>query len=57
MYQDTVKAMALPDMKEIWASQGADAGGQTPEQFAAFIHSEIAKWSKVVKDAGAQVDL
>jgi tripartite-type tricarboxylate transporter receptor subunit TctC len=57
MYQETAKALVLPDMKEIWASQGADPGGQTPEEFARFIHSEIAKWAKVVKDAGAQVDL
>ena len=57
MYQDTVKALALPDMKEIWASQGADPGGQRPEEFARFIRSEIGKWAKVVKDAGAQVDL
>ncbi len=57
MYQDTAKALTLPDMKEIWASQGADPGGQRPEEFAKFIHTEIAKWAKVVKDAGAQVDL
>ncbi len=57
MYQETVKALALPDMKEIWASQGADPGGQKPEEFAKFVHTEIAKWAKVVKDAGAQVDL
>lgn len=57
MYQETAKAMTLPDMKDIWASQGADAGGQRPEEFAAFIQTEIAKWAKVVKDAGAQVDL
>jgi len=57
MYQETAKALVLPDMKEIWASQGADPGGQRPEEFARFIRSEIAKWAKVVKDAGAQVDL
>ena len=57
MYQETAKALALPDMREIWASQGADAGGQKPEEFAQFVKSEIAKWAKVVKDAGAQVDL
>lgn len=57
MYQETAKALVLPDMKEIWASQGADAGGQRPEEFAQFIKSEIVKWAKVVKDAGAQVDL
>jgi len=57
MYAETVKILAMPDIKEIWASQGADAGGQPPAEFAAFLHSEIAKWAKVVKDAGAKIDL
>lgn len=57
LYQETAKALALPDMKEIWASQGADAGGQKPEEFAALVKSEIAKWAKVVKDAGVKIDL
>jgi tripartite-type tricarboxylate transporter receptor subunit TctC len=57
MYAETVKVLAMPDIKEIWAAQGADAGGQRPEEFAQFVHSEIARWAKVVKEAGAQVDL
>jgi len=57
MYAETVKVLAMPDIKDIWAAQGADAGGQKPEEFARFVKSEIAKWAKVVKDAGAQVDL
>ena len=56
MYQETVKAMNLPDMKNIWASQVADTGGMPPDQFASFIHSEIGRWSKVVKDAGVKLD-
>ena len=57
LYQETAKALALPDMREIWASQGADAGGQRPKEFAALVKSEIAKWAKVVKDAGVKIDL
>ena len=36
--------------------QGLDATGGTPEVFAAHIKSELAKWAKVVKDAGIKVD-
>jgi len=57
LYAETAKAIQQPDLKEIWASQGAEAGGQRPEEFARFVHDEIAKWGKVVKDAGISIDL
>jgi tripartite-type tricarboxylate transporter receptor subunit TctC len=57
MYAETAKVLQMPDIREIWASQGADAGGQPPAEFAAFVHSEIVKWAKVVKEAGIKVDL
>jgi tripartite-type tricarboxylate transporter receptor subunit TctC len=56
MYKDTVAAINHPDLKRIWAEQGADPGGMPPDEFGRLVHSEIAKWAKVVKDAGAQVD-
>ena len=57
MYADTVKVLKMPDIQKIWASQGADAGGQSPAEFAAFVRSEIEKWAKVTKTAGIKVDL
>ena len=57
MYAEIVKVMQMPDIQEIWASQGADAGGMPPAEFGAFVKSEIDKWAKVVKDAGIKVDL
>ncbi len=45
------KALLMPDVKDKLLSQGNFMGGGTPEQFAAFIKSESAKWAKVVKDA------
>lgn len=56
MYQETVKAMNLPEMKDIWANQVADIGGNTPDQFKTFIHSEIGRWNKVVKDANVTLN-
>jgi tripartite-type tricarboxylate transporter receptor subunit TctC len=57
MYAETVKVLKMPDIKDIWASQGADVGGMPPAEFEAFVHSEIVKWAKVVKEANLKVDL
>ena len=56
MYKEFVAAINTPELKKIWAEQGAEPGGMPPEQMAALVKSEIAKWSKVVKDAGAKID-
>jgi tripartite-type tricarboxylate transporter receptor subunit TctC len=46
------KALADKDTRERLASQGAQIYGNTPEQFAAFIRTELAKWQKVTRAAG-----
>jgi tripartite-type tricarboxylate transporter receptor subunit TctC len=56
MYKEIVAAMNQPDLKRIWAEQGADAGGMPPAEMEKLVKTEIAKWAKVVKDAGAKVD-
>jgi tripartite-type tricarboxylate transporter receptor subunit TctC len=56
IYQESVKAMQSPELKQVWESQGATAGGESPEEFGKLVRSEIAKWAKVVKDSGAKVD-
>jgi tripartite-type tricarboxylate transporter receptor subunit TctC len=57
MYAETVKVLQMPDIKDIWAAQGADPGGMPPAEFAAFVRTELDKWAKVVKTAGIKVDL
>ena len=56
MYKEIVRAMNEPDLKRIWAEQGAEAGGMPPAEMEKLVKAEIAKWAKVVKDAGAKVD-
>ena len=50
------KALESKELKDLWASLGAEAGGQSPADFAKFIDVEIKKWAKVVKDSGAKID-
>ena len=56
VWKEMVAAMNLPELKKIWAEQGADPGGMSQEEMGVLVKSEIAKWAKVVKDAGAKVD-
>ena len=50
------RAVKLPDMQERFLQQGATPAPGTPEEYAAFTRSEIAKWAKVVKVSGAKVE-
>jgi tripartite-type tricarboxylate transporter receptor subunit TctC len=56
LQQEVAKAMLRPEIKEIWAAQGSGPGGNTPEQFDAFVRTEVVKWAKVVKDANIRID-
>ena len=53
---DVTKALAVPEVRERFVAQGAQPGGTTPDQFAAFIRNETEKWTKVVKISNAKVD-
>ena len=52
LHAETVKAMQDPAIRQRFAAEGADIVASNAQEFARFIGSEIAKWSKVVKDAG-----
>lgn len=53
---DVAKALAQPAVRERFVAQGAAPGGNTPDQFAAFIRAETDKWTRVVKFSNAKVD-
>ena len=56
LHREVQKALAKPEVREALARLGAEPSGIGPAEFAGFIKSEIAKYSKVIKDAGIKVD-
>ena len=54
--QEAAKSLNTPAIQEKLLAQGAIAGGNTPQQFSAFIDAEHKKWAQVVKISGAKVD-
>ena len=53
---EVMRIMQAPDIQARLPAEGARFSPNTPEQFAAFVKSEIAKWAPVVKASGARVD-
>jgi tripartite-type tricarboxylate transporter receptor subunit TctC len=46
-----------PEIRQRVYDQGGQIGANTPEEFARFIRDEAVKWSKVIKDSGAKLDI
>jgi tripartite-type tricarboxylate transporter receptor subunit TctC len=53
---EIVKIINMPDVREKLLALGAEPVGDTPEQFGAYVKTEVVKWSDVVKKSGAKVD-
>ena len=54
--REVAKSLGTPAVKEKLLAQGAIPGGNTPQEFTAFINAEHRKWAQVVKASGAKVD-
>jgi tripartite-type tricarboxylate transporter receptor subunit TctC len=52
LHQDTMKVLAQPDVRASFTKLGLDQVGSTPGELATIIKSDIAKWTKVIKEAG-----
>lgn len=56
LHAEAAKALQRPDVRERLLGLGAEAGGNSPGEFAAFIAAETAKWSHVVRQANIRLD-
>jgi tripartite-type tricarboxylate transporter receptor subunit TctC len=53
---EVVRVLRLPEVRSLLVAQGAEPVGSTPDQFAAFIRSELDKMGKVIRNAGVKPD-
>jgi tripartite-type tricarboxylate transporter receptor subunit TctC len=56
LHLETVKALALSDLRAKLADLGMEGKGSSPDEFAAVIKSEIPRWAKVIKESGIKPD-
>jgi tripartite-type tricarboxylate transporter receptor subunit TctC len=54
IHEATVEVLKIPELREQLIQRGFEPIGNSPDQFASFISSEITKWAKVVKIAGIE---
>jgi tripartite-type tricarboxylate transporter receptor subunit TctC len=56
LHAEIARALRSPEIGERLVIEGSEPGGDAPDEFAAFIKREIAKWAKVVKESGLKAD-
>ena len=56
LYNESVRALGAPDIREKLAKSGNEYVMSPPEEFVAFIRAEVAKWTKVVKEANVRIE-
>lgn len=56
LHQEIVKVLQLRDVKNRFASEGAEIVGNAPERYNAIIRSDAEKWPKVIKQSGIRAN-
>ena len=56
LHRATIETLNDPEVRQSLGALGVDIVGDTPEEFAAYIKSEIPKWAAVIKASGAKLD-
>ena len=56
LHAEMTKVLASSEVKERFGAQGVEPASTSPEEFKAYLKSEVAKWAKVIKASGAKVN-
>ena len=54
--RDVNKVLSMPEVRELFLTQGAETMSMTPEQFDKFLVAEVARLGKVVRESGAKAE-
>ncbi len=54
-HDETVKALAMPEVRRKFDQLGLQPVGNTPAEFTEVINKETPEWAKVIKDAGIKL--
>ena len=55
LHRETMRILALPDVRKIFDDQGLAVIGSTPAEFAVVIKDEGQQWAKVIKESGLKL--
>jgi len=56
LHRETVRILALPEMRKRFDDIGIEPVGSSPGEFSAVITAELPKWAKVIREAGIRLD-
>lgn len=56
LHAESAKALVAPEIRDKLIAQGANVVGNTPEEFAAFIRAESARWGRLARQVGIRAD-
>ena len=56
LHAETLRALAVPELRNRMQPEGAEFIGDSSDQFSAYIRAEIEKWGPIIKKAGVYAD-
>ncbi len=54
--REVVKVLAMPEVQKSLQFEGGMVSPSTPEEFAAFLRADVARWEKMIKQTGITID-
>jgi tripartite-type tricarboxylate transporter receptor subunit TctC len=56
LYRESANALRAGDFRDMFVAQGAEIIASSPEEFAAYLKNDSARWAKIIKSAGVRAD-